>query len=85
MANNRMYLACRELGVCVLIGKRMALGYYTPERGHLQEFYSYCEDRGLINDPFELVYEDPPDGFDEAGITGRVEGTEAILTLNIYP
>ena len=51
MANNRLYLKCPFCGECVLLGKSMAMNFYTPYTGNPPKY----EER--INEFFQKHWE----------------------------
>lgn len=54
MANNRMYLIHRPSGLGVMLGKRMAWGWYqSPEAKHLREFYDYLAEVWALENPYK--------------------------------
>lgn len=62
MANNRMWLIHKPSKLGVMLGKRMAWGWYSaPDTEHLESFYKYLEqnpDPEGRQDDFVLAMED---------------------------
>lgn len=64
MANNRMYLKCKQCNETLLIGKTLGTGYYTPPvydkilEGKLDIFFNEHDICSIENENcFELEYE----------------------------
>lgn len=58
MANNRMWIVHRPTGVCQILAKRMAVGWYHPHHWDgLGEFWTYLEDYADSQDDLLLVHE----------------------------
>ena len=66
MANERMYLCYRPTGDAVFLGKRMAVGWYSPPDDlpqRLGKLYDKAEEayfKGSAQDDFAVVFEGDP-------------------------
>ena len=59
MANNRMWLVHRPSELAVMLGKRMAWGWYRPPpEDMLRDFYQYLSENFGEQDDFVLAMED---------------------------
>lgn len=60
MANNRMWLLHKPTMLAVLLGKRMAVGWYqAPDKDELERFYRYLEHHPMgSQDDFVIAMED---------------------------
>ena len=79
MANNRMFLIHKPSCLGIMLGKRMASGWYkAPDQSELERFYRHLEyDQKGSQDDFSLAMEDcsESDCFDDWEYSGEtVEG-----------
>ena len=90
MANNRMWLIHKPSKLGIMLGKRLAWGWYSPpETSHFEKFYNYLKGFDYLTfgggqDDFVLAMEDCTESklFDEWKYTSKFVNGFRLFSFN---